>query len=350
MFKEIGLILSGLLNIAFACTSFGAITSDGTIIGKNRDYFYGRQDFVLMSPLKQFVAWYANPYQHKNTFYALISSGDVKFGVNELGLTAIEEDPLYSQNTDNRMYYQPYTGYSEGMILYGILQNFTTVKEMIPYLNDIFSTAAPNFYQIADSNSILTVEVAYGANQFDTKRQFTYKIINKNRDYFTHTNYYLSPEFESLNMLQENKNLIIGAANRLNKITNYVRKSNDNYSNALNWYLDTTSDITNTTDKNWCQTTSIFRSNLQNLTKITREVKTNSVYGTVSSFIVQTKNNIPMVSLRIIDTIDTLKNGNQKITYRELVIPLKTLFASDKLNYTQKTFIRPAPTINGVCN
>ncbi len=350
MFKKMILIVAGILNIAFACTSFGVITSEGTIIGKNRDYIYGRQDFVLMQPLKQFVAWYANPYQHRNIFYALISSSDVKFGVNEFGLTAIEEDPLYSQNADNRLYYQPYAGYSEGMILYGILQNFTTVKEILPYLNDIFSTAAPNFYQIADGKSILTVEVAYGSNSSDTKRQFTYKVIDKNSDFFAHTNYYLSPEFESLNTLQENKNLIIGATNRLNKITTYVKKSKGNYGNALNWYLDTTSNIINPADKNWCETTSIFRSNLQELTNITPEIKTNSVYGTVSSFIVQTKHNKPIVSLRIIDTIDILKNGNQKITYRELVIPLKTLFTANRLHYTQKTFIRPAPTINGACN
>ncbi len=212
------------------------------------------------------------------------------------------------------------------MILYGILQNFTTVKEVIPYLNDIFSTAAPNYYQIADAKSILTVEVAYGDTNYDPKRKFTYKIIDKNGEYFAHTNYYLSPEFESLNALQENKNILRGTANRLNKITKYINNSKGNYDKSLDWYLDTSSNLTESNDKNWCENTSIFRSNLKNLTKITPDIKTDSVYGTVSSFVVKYMKKETIVNLRIIDMIDVLKNGNQKISYREFSYTVKNSF------------------------
>lgn len=350
MVKRFTLVLICLINMSFACTSFGAITNDGAIIGKNRDYFYGMQYFELVHPLKQFDDWYANPYKHKNTFYALMNNNDVKFGINQFGLTAIEEDPPYAKDADgNRKYIQPYVGYSEGMILYGVLQNFATVKEIIPYINEIFSTAAPNYYQIGDKNSILTVEVAYGESNQDPKRKFTYKVLDKNGEYFTHTNYYLSPEFESLNTLQDNKYILIGAKNRLDKITQYVQKNKGDYSKSLNWYLDTSSDKSIPNNKNWCENTSIFRSDLQNLTQITPNIKTNSVYGTVSSFVVEYKKKQTLINLRIIDTINTLKNGNQKVNYSELSIPLTDLFAGSSLNYTAKSFIRKAP-VNGVCN
>lgn len=339
-----------MLHSAFACTSFGIITKSGSIIGKNRDYLYGEQTFKLIHAIKQFEAWYGNQYKHKNNFYALTFNNDIKMGVNKYGLTAIEEDPTYTVGTDiNRKYIQPIVGYSEGMILYGILQNFATVQEIVPYLNEIFSTAAPNFYQIADAHSILTVEVAYGDTNTDPKRKFTYKVISKNGEYFAHTNTYLSPEFEHLNSLQQNKDILAGSNKRLQKITTDIVNSNGDYSKKSSWFMDTSSDLGIASNKNWCQTTSIFRSNLQHLTRITPETNSSSVYGTVSNLIVENNDNgSTMVHLKIIDSIDTLKNGGQLIKYRELNTPLATLFATNKLNFTKRILMRSAP-INGVC-
>ncbi|MFN8770461.1 MAG: carcinine hydrolase/isopenicillin-N N-acyltransferase family protein [Neisseriaceae bacterium] len=345
-------IIIGLLcsfNFAIACTSFGAITESGSIIGKNRDFMYSKQTFELIEPLRQFVAWYGNSYNHQNQFYALMAGNDVKFGVNKYGLTAIEEDPPFPQGTySQRRYMQPYTGYAEGMILYGILQNFATVDEIIPYINRIFSTAAPNYYQIADAHKILTVEVAYGNSDNDPVRKYVYRILKKRGDYFAHTNTYLEPQFESLNNMSTNKYGIAGSNNRLNKIGQYIKAANGNFNNAFSWYLDTRSDVRNPNDKDFCENTSIFRSNLQNLTSIRSDTKTNKVYGTVSSFMVEHKGNEAIVHVRILNSIDKLKNGNQKITYKELNTPLSKLFASNQLEYSSHTFIRSSPT-NGKC-
>lgn len=53
--------------------------------------------------------------------------------------------------------------------------------------------------------------------------------------------------------------------------------------------------------------------------------------------------------MKIIDYIDTLKDGSQLIKYRELNIPLVALFATNKLVFKNKSFIRSAPN-NGVCD
>ncbi|MCC2667087.1 MAG: hypothetical protein K0S63_1003 [Gammaproteobacteria bacterium] len=144
-----------------ACTGFGFITDSGTVIGRNRDYYYNPQQFQLMHPVQQFNNWYENNYHHNNKFYALTSKNNVSMGVNENGLTIIEEDsPMPKDAKENRRFQQPENGTAEGMIKHGILQNFNTVDEIIPFLPKIFSVADPQFYQIADAKKILTVEVA----------------------------------------------------------------------------------------------------------------------------------------------------------------------------------------------
>ncbi|HVV68471.1 MAG TPA: hypothetical protein VHE99_05500 [Gammaproteobacteria bacterium] len=55
-------------------------------------------------------------------------------GVNQHGLTIIEEDsPLPPNANKNRRFQQPENGTAEGMIKYGILQNFNTVDEILPF-------------------------------------------------------------------------------------------------------------------------------------------------------------------------------------------------------------------------
>ena len=336
------------VKIAAACTSFGVVTDKGTIIGKNRDYYYSNQNFKLVGPIKQFEEWYGNPSQHNNKFYALVSKDDIKFGVNEFGLTAIEEDPPFpSDANSHRRYKQPYQGYSEGMILYGILQNFNTVDEIIPYIDRIFSTAAPNYYQIADKNTILTVEVAYGNTDIDPKRPYTYKVINKINDFFTHTNTYQSREFTNLNQLG-NTDSINGSNNRLQKINNYVSSTKDDFSQAFNWYLDTQSTVGSANDKNYCLNTSIFRSNTKDLNIINHDTSSDTVYGTVSSFMVQHTAKDTYIYLRILNSLYTQENGDQEITFNEIVIPLDSLFKSNKLDYKPFNMKRKTPN-NGIC-
>lgn len=346
----LGFSLGMSFNVAVACTSFGAITESGSVIGKNRDFTYSYQSFELVQPLRQFENWYGNPYKHNNKFYALMAKNDVKFGINEYGLTAIEADPPFPPGAySQRKFMQPYIGYSEGMILYGILQNFATIDEIVPYIKEIFSISAPNFYQVADAHKILTVEVAYGDTDNDPIRKYTYKVFEKKGDHFVHTNTYLDPEFESLNNLSTNKDSIAGSNNRLNQIRQYIKAANGNFSNAFNWYLDTKSDVGSPKDKKFCQNTSIFRSNLQKLTSINSTTTTNQAYGTVSSFMVEHMKKDTIVHVRILDSIDTLNNGNQKIKYKELQVSLHKLFVSKVLRYKLFSFIRRAP-VNGRCN
>src|SRR5437773_371824 len=125
------LLYSELIN---ACTGFGIITNDGTLIGRNRDYYYNPQQFERMVPIQQFNNWYENNYHHDNQFYALTSKNNVSMGINQNGLTIIEEDsPFPKDYKKHRRFQQPENGTAEGMIKYGILQNFNTVDEIVPF-------------------------------------------------------------------------------------------------------------------------------------------------------------------------------------------------------------------------
>jgi hypothetical protein len=346
--KNISLLLCLLgVKLGFACTAFGIVSESGTIIGKNRDYYYDKQSFERVMPLKQFSHWYDNRYAHNNQFYAIVSDNDIKMGVNQAGLTAIEEDPLFAKKSDDRKFMQPINGNAEGMVLYGILQNFSTVDEIVPYITKIFSVAAPNFYQIADGRKILTVEVAYGTSNAAKSRRFTYELIDARKAYFTHTNTYLSPEFIALNNLQEDKSSVQGAQYRLKTITNFVNtyKNNDQVSD---WFMDQKSDLTKAGDKNWCQNTSIFRSNVHEYKQIRDNVPNHKVYGTVSSMVVTNNSKGAVIELRMLKSIDTLTDGSQLIHYKELRSPLSQLFADKEISFTEKSFVRHAP-VDGKC-
>lgn len=346
------LLLASLLffsSIANACTAFGIITPQGTLFGKNRDYFYGKQSFELVKPLKQFNNWYGNAYGHQNAFYALMANNDVKFGINAAGLAVIEEDPPFPENADkHRRYIQPDTGYSEGMILYGLLQNFNTVQEITPFIDNIFSQAAPNYYQITDGKFILTVEVAYGTSDHDPKRPYVYTLLEKTGDSFKHTNTYLSPAFVDLNTLARSQDSVKGSNYRLEKITQLIDSANQPYANAFDWYLDTTSSVGSSEDKNFCLNTSIFRSNTKELTSIHRNTTSDTIAGTVSSFMVQRQGNTTWVYVRILDSLKTLPNGEQKIVFKELKISLIDLFKNKPLIFKTRYFTRKAPK-DGVC-
>jgi hypothetical protein len=332
-----------------ACTAFGVITPSGTIISKNRDYFYSQQNFELMEPISQFKNWYGNPYHHANKFYALIAKNDVKFGVNQKGLVGIEEDPPFPKNaSEHRRYKQPYVGYSEGMILYGILQNFATVDEIVPYINQIFSSAAPNFYQIADGDSILNVEVAYGTSDEDPQRKYQYKILHNTNETFSHTNHYLCKAFSDLNSLASNPDVLRGSKHRLERINQYIFFAQGDFTNAFHWFLDTYSRIGNSKENKYCFNTSLFRSYIRDLQDLDRNTSSDKVYGTVGSFMVKHFNNEVIVYVRLLNKIHTLKNGDQEISYDELMMPLDELFKGAKLNYTTSSFIRKAP-IEGIC-
>lgn len=337
-----------IIKSGYTCTAFGIITNTGTIIGKNRDYNYNKQKFELIYPNKQFINWYDNDYNHRNKFYALLSNNDVKMGVNQYGLTAIEEDPLYPAEF-NRKYIQPINGNAEGMLLYGILQNFSTIDEIIPYIKSIFSIAAPNFYQIADKHKILIVEVGFSQNNSDRTRPYLYKIIESPNDYFVHSNLYLFPDFISLNKLKGDIDIENGSNYRENKMKELLIHSDFKKQDIAKLFLNTQSTLSKTNDKNWCRNTSIFRSNTKEINHIkVGLLNNNKIYGTVSSLIVSNDVNQSKVDLKMLVSIDTLKNGDQKIVYDDLKIKLSDLFTKKEIIFSRKSFIRKAP-YNGKC-
>lgn len=351
MKKLLAFILASSSLLGVACTSFGYITKNGTVIAKNRDYMYSKQTLEILVPNRQFVAWYKNPYVNQNKVFALMANNDVKMAINESGLTAIEEDPPYPKDSDKyRRYIQPYNGYSEGMVLWGVAQNFNTVAEIKPYIQEIFSHAAPNYYEFADSKEILIVEVAYGENDDSQLRKFNYQIINKEKEYYTHTNFYKSNEFLKLNNLATNKYSLAGAIDRDQSIKSMVESgSRETNSDIANWLLNTKSSIRNPNDANWCLNTSIFRSNLQGESFVDTSIRNDNIYGTVSSLVVFNNGGLDKtnIAINIIDKITVLSNGDQKIDYRMVRQDLPSLF-NGQINYIESSFIRHA-TVSGVC-
>lgn len=327
-----------------ACTGFGAITESGTIIGRNRDYYYIPQKFQLVYPIQQFNNWHGNNYHHHNKFYALISKNNISMGVNQNGLSIIEEDSPLPPNAKNNRRFQPSeNGAQEGMIKYGILQNFNTIDELIPFLTRIFSSADPQFYQISDAKKILTVEVAYGDSNTDIKRKFTYNILFKKNDYFAHTNTYLNQQFSSLNHFRFDQHFFNSSNARLQRINyllSHARSLNTDV--ASHWLLDTHSNFSCKMNKNECLNTSLFRSDLQGLKSVNLDNSNDKICGTVSSMIIENKGNLEKSSiyLTMIDSITTGTKNNQLIKYKLLHTSLKKLFLDSKPIFFEREFIR----------
>jgi hypothetical protein len=345
MKKVLSVLLIASFGLADACTSFGVITNTGTVVAKNRDYEYSKQNLETLVPNRQFFAWYQNPYGHKNRVFALTANNDVKMATNENGLTAIEEDPPYPKDSgDHRRYIQPYGGYSEGMTLWAVAQNFNTVKELLPYIKDVFTHAAPNYYEIADDKQILIVEVAYGKTDNDQTRPVSYKLINKNQQYYTHTNFYMANKFSGLNKLTSNQYSLAGAVDRNNTIESTVKANMNNLDNLSDWLLNTKSTVKNPNDANWCLNTSIFRSNLQGESFVDTSISNDKVYGTISSWVVTNNGGADKTTLAInlVDGIKVLPNGNQEISYRKVRGSLVDLI-NGKINYESASFVRNAP-------
>lgn len=340
---------------ANACTGFGTITPTGTIIGKNRDYYYVPQKFALMSSLPQFNAWYGNPYHHNNAFYAITSAESISMGVNQNGLTAVEQDALKPGQPQNAKEYksiQQEEGTPDGLVLYGVLQNFNNVDEIIPYLSKIFGDAAPDFYQFADAKKLLSIEVSNDKNSTNFKHKFIYHIFNKQSDYFTHTNTYLNPEFISENNLITNQKSLDSSNHRLKTITQLMSQSKvKDINTAASWLLDTKSNISNTNDLNQCLNTSLFRSNLANFKSVDANIPNDKIFGTVASLIVSNNGNLKnsYIYVMMLNSITTQSDGKQLIKYRLLNTTLAKLFSEKAPQFTKREFVRNSPA-NGICS
>lgn len=338
----------------YACTGMGVITDSGTIIGKNRDYYYVPQKFGLVMPIKQFDHWYGNPYHHQNKFYAITSAESVSMGVNQYGLSAIEEDSLSSNHPRGAKEYkvlQQKQGMPDGMILYGVLQNFNNVDEMIPYLSKIFDVAAPDFYQFSDAKKILTIEVVNEKNHL-SKHKFTYRLLSKKGDYFVHTNIYLDPEFVSLNNLISNQSSLDSARNRLQRMTYLISHAAVKDIDFISqWFRDTSSNISSKDNPNECLNTSLFRTNLQNFKVVDQKTPNDKIFGTVATLVINNQGNFKLspIYLMMTKSITTQENGKQLIKYTVLQTTIARLFSSSKLQFVEHEFVRNPP-INGICS
>lgn len=336
-----------------ACTGFGAVEKSGTIIGKNRDYFYVPQSFGLMKPIPQFHDWYKNKYHHDNSFYAVTSAESISMGVNQGGLTAIEEDVLSTVHFKDAAEYKKHqqkSGTPDGMVLYGVLQNFNNIDEMMPSMRAIFSNAAPDFYEFADSKKLLIVEVAPSKNNTNS-HPYIYRIVNRPGNYFVHTNTYTALQFEALNKAFTNPVSLQSSDNRYQRMSYWIANAKPvDIQSASKWFLDTYSEASGKDDSNQCMNTSLFRSNLQGHQSIRLRPDNNKIFGTVASMIVSNHGNFKRshLYLMMLDSITTQKDGSQLIKYKTLYTTLEKLFQSSKQKFIMREFVRKPP-VDGVC-
>lgn len=341
------------IKAAVACSGVGVITDTGTIIAKNRDYFYIPQTFGLMKPLPSFSNWYDNSYHHYNKFYAITSAESISMGVNSAGLSAIEEDSLGDDRGGNAAAYktlQEKSGVPDGLILYGVLQNFNSIDEMVPYLSKIFDHAAPDYYQFSDSKKILTIEVSRKEYPVSSKHTFTYQILDKQGERFIHTNTYLSPEFTFLNNFIASQDSLVSSNTRFQQLTEYLANAKiKNINEIVKWLSDTHSSVS--TKEYTCQNTSIFRSDLKGQVSINMTNKSNNkLFGTVASMVISNNSNFnhSYIYVRMLDSITVKNNGDQLIRYQVLQTSLANLFGNKKLSFVKYEVTRKAP-LNGVC-
>lgn len=336
------MIISTLAN---ACTGFGTITENGTIIGKNRDFLYTTQKFEYKKPESKFIDWYGNPYHHHNAFYAIMYSDGVSMGINQKGLSAIEEDVLSNALTDTK---KDKAGMPDGEVLYAVLQNFNTIDEMIPYLSTIFSQAAPDFYQFSDAKKILTIEVANGKSP--NQKKVHYMLLSQKNNFFVHTNIYTSDQFLQLNN-QFSQNKQLSSKMRLSAMTNFMSHSHAiTIQNASQWLMNTNAISPNKNNPMECLNLSLFRSDLQHYKLINENQPNNKIYGTVATMIVHNTGNFKnsYLYLMMIKSIKVNPDGSQTITYKKRYTTLWALFHFKNQDVTTHTFVRSAP-INGIC-
>ncbi len=205
--KIIVLIYFGLFNsCAFACTAIAItgssyISGNQTIITKNRDaYSNSLQNLILYKPLHgyKFIALaYTDLFstsletnkstENKISLYKYLASG-----TNERGLTIVANN---SVNSDNEITVDR----EQTSLIKRILSNYSTVTEVIDKMPTIFHDAAPSLYMIADSDRIMTIQIAQkGIYRYQIK--FAKPIKGQNQGYLYQTNMYNIAHLEVYNL------------------------------------------------------------------------------------------------------------------------------------------------------
>lgn len=186
-----------ITNTLEACTLFAAngspVAGNGTIIAKNRDFKPQNQEVRLIS-------------NGKYAYYGLFSESEngkwsVKAGVNEKGLTAVTAmSSCIPGKQRNTMARKPFLSYA--------LKSFATVAECLEHMDELLG---PRFIMLADSNEIACIEVG-DAGKLNIER--------RHNGILTHTNHYLTPELQDLNIKVGDSSLI-----RLDRINTLLKET-----------------------------------------------------------------------------------------------------------------------------
>ena len=186
-FFFISLLLSvAIINISQACTVWGAITPDGVLIAKNRDFNPGHQKFLTINT------------KNKYSFFGLYADGQynnhytIRQGINEKGLvvfmTFASTIPLKLRSSKNTHFH----------IIQTILENYDTVDAIYKDRRLLFQRGTPVNYIFADRHQAMVCEVGLHYEyhcQIYSKNRHSSKIIT-----FAQTNHYIFPELKKYNL------------------------------------------------------------------------------------------------------------------------------------------------------
>lgn len=173
------------LSSSLACTVWGVIKPEETIIAKNRDFYPGNQKMMTIShpqKYKYFGLYGDNEYDHQY---------NIKMGINEKGLvvfmTFASTIPL-KQRVAPVPYYQ---------VMENILQNYSSVDEIDKDSQLLFHDITPINYIFADRHKTMLCEIGlnnnYKCNSYSRVR--SKKVVT-----FSQTNHYIIPELRKYNL------------------------------------------------------------------------------------------------------------------------------------------------------
>lgn len=171
--------LTALLPVssALACTLFGAqgsrVLGGGTLVVKNRDFRPEYQEMRLVQ---------GSHYRFYGLYGGTEAKMGLKGGVNEAGLAVLSAAASCIPQKERKT-----MGRNTGA-LGKLLGRYATVEEALASGIDL---GGPKFLLLADATELAWVEVG------DADRVTVRRVKN---DTLAHTNFYLSPEFEDLNL------------------------------------------------------------------------------------------------------------------------------------------------------
>lgn len=183
------LLLSVLLlspSDAGACTTFASVGAanynNGLLIAKNRDSLAAFENLAVKSS--------AGKNSYLGLFYNASSQTPYPFlasGINEHGVSVVQNEAasIYHPNTFNNA--------DQSAVIYTILENYSSVAEVLADQQKLFGNGLANFLIIGDKTDAILVEVGPDKNSF----QIINASDNNNRVF--HTNHYVLSEMRKYN-------------------------------------------------------------------------------------------------------------------------------------------------------